>query len=203
VHIIANKRHFDKLTQRGEAEGSFEFKIHEINELLARDKIEIPDEQDFSSGLFCYMASKKLTLNHYAKPSERRYFQHHRAGLVLRAASIALIAIGLGIAMTSAVKGWIYQQTVVETALIEQKYKAKFNQLSENRIDSTTSTTSMQPGSYPIYRIPTMPRRSAGASPGSAVAVPTEANPSPRRVFLKWPWSRANLSTLTVIFATP
>jgi hypothetical protein len=144
VHIIANKRHFDKLQQSGEKEASFDFRIHEINDLLENDKIEVPDEQDFSSGLYCYLASKKLILNHYAKPSERRYFQHHRAGLALRAASIALIAIGLGIAMTSGVKGWLYQQTIVETALIEQKYKAKFNQLSENRIDSTTSTTSMQ-----------------------------------------------------------
>ena len=144
VHIVANKRHFDKLTQRGEAESSFEFKIHEVNELLEREKINVPDEQDFSSGLYCYMASRKLILNHYAKPAERRYFQHHRAGLGLRAASIALIAIGMGMALTSGVKGWLYQQTIVETSLIEQKYKAKFNQLSENRIDSTTSTTSMQ-----------------------------------------------------------
>ncbi|MCP4335437.1 MAG: hypothetical protein GY785_22530 [Gammaproteobacteria bacterium] len=144
VHIVANKRHFDKLTQRGEADGSFEFKIHEINDLLAKEKIEVPDEQDFSSGLYCYLASRKLNLNHYAKPSERRYFQHYRAGLALRAASIALIAIGMGMALTSGVKGWLYQQTIIETSLIEQKYKAKFNQLSENRIDSTTSTTSMQ-----------------------------------------------------------
>ena len=144
VHIIANKRHFDKLTQRGEAEGSFEFKIHEINELLEKEKIEVPDEQDFSSALYCHLASRKLSLNHYARPAERRYFQHHRTGLALRAASIALIAIGMGVALTSGVKGWLYQQTIVETSFIEQKYKAKFNQLSENRIDSTTSTTSMQ-----------------------------------------------------------
>jgi hypothetical protein len=144
VHIIANKRHFDKLTQRGEAENSFEFKIHEINEFLEKEKIEVPDEQDFSSALYCHLASRKLSLNHYARPAERRYFQHHRAGLALRAVSIALVAIGMGMALTSGVKGWLYQQTIVETSLIEQKYKAKFNQLSENRIDSTTSTTSMQ-----------------------------------------------------------
>jgi hypothetical protein len=65
-------------------------------------------------------------------------------GLGLRAAAIALLAVGFGMAATSAVKGWLYQETVAETALIEQKYKAKYNQLSENRIDSTTSTTSMQ-----------------------------------------------------------
>ena len=144
VHIITNKRHFDKLTMRCENENYFDFTIHEINQLLEREKIDVDDEQDFSSALYCYMASKKLALNHYAKPSERRYFHHYRTGLGLRAASIALIALGMGMAMTGAVKGWLYHDTITETSLIEQKYKAKFNQLSENRIDSTTSTTSMQ-----------------------------------------------------------
>lgn len=144
VHVITNKRHFDKLLMRCEKETYFDFTIHEINQLLEREKIDVSDEQDFSSGLYCYLATKKLSLNHYAKPSERGYFQHYRAGLALRAASIALIAVGLGMAMTSGVKGWLYQDTINETSLIEQKYKAKYNQLSENRIDSTTSTTSMQ-----------------------------------------------------------
>jgi len=144
VHIVTNKRHFEKLATYCESQSNFDFKIHEINELLEREKIEVPDEQDFSSGLYCYMASKKLALNHYARSSERRYFQLHRAGLVLRAASIALLSIGMVIATISAVRGVLYQETIAETALIEQKYKAKFNQLSENRIDSTTSTTSMQ-----------------------------------------------------------
>ncbi len=104
----------------------------------------MPDEQDFSSALYCYMASNKLALNHYARPGERRYFYHYRAVFALRVASILLLAIGMVIATTSAVNGWLYQATIAETALIEQKYKAKFNQLSENKIDSTTSTTSMQ-----------------------------------------------------------
>lgn len=90
------------------------------------------------------MASKKLSLNHYARPKERKYFQHHRAGLILTVASIALISIGIGMALTSAVKGWLYHDTINETTLIEQKYRAKFNQLSETQIGSTTSTASMQ-----------------------------------------------------------
>ncbi len=69
---------------------------------------------------------------------------HHRTGQALRAASVALLAIGIGFAMTGAIKGLLYGKTISETNLIEQKYKAKFNQLSENRIDSTTSTTNMQ-----------------------------------------------------------
>ncbi len=144
VHIITNKRHHEKLTLRCEKESGFDYSIHEVNAFLNQQKIDVDDEQDFSSALFCYLASKKIVLNHYAQPRERRYFQHHRAGLTLRAVSIAILAIGAGIAITSGVKGWLYHDTVTETKYIEQKYKAKFNQLSEHRIDSTTSTTSMQ-----------------------------------------------------------
>jgi hypothetical protein len=144
VHILTNKRHFEKLTLRCEKESYFDFTVHEINDLLEKEKIEVNDEQDFSSGLYCYLASKKLSANHYAQPRERRYFMHHGAGLALRAASIALVALGVGIAMTSGVKGLLYNSTITETTLIEQKYKAKYNQLSENHIDSTTSTTNMQ-----------------------------------------------------------
>ena len=144
VHIVTNKRHFEKLITRCENQSTVDFKIHEINDLLEREKIEMPDEQDFSSGLYCYMASKKLALNHYAQSNERRYFQHYRAGLALRTAAIALLSIGMGIAAASTVKGWLYQETIAETILIEQKYKAKFNQLSEDKVDSTTSTASMQ-----------------------------------------------------------
>jgi hypothetical protein len=144
VHIVTNKRHFEKLTQRTANESNFEFKILEINEVLEKEKIVVPDEQDFSSALYCYLASKKLWLNHYAKSSERRYFMHHRAGIALRVLSAAILAVGLGFAMASAGKGWLYQETTFETNNVEQKYKAKFNQLSENRIDSSTSTTSMQ-----------------------------------------------------------
>ena len=144
VHILSNKRHFDKLLMQCEKESYFDFTIHEINELLEREKIDAVDEQDFSSALFCYLASKKLALNHYALPKERKYFYLHRAGLAITAASIALISLGIGMAVTSAVKGWLYHDTINETTLIEQKYKAKFNQLSETQIDSTTSTASMQ-----------------------------------------------------------
>ncbi len=144
VHILTNKRHFEKLQARSEAESYFDFTIHEINELLERHKIEVPDEQDFSSSLYCYLASRKISANHYAQPKERRYYQHHRASLALRAAAIALVAVGFGMAVTSGVKGFLYRTTIAETTLIEQKYKAKYNQLSENRIDSTTSTTAMQ-----------------------------------------------------------
>jgi hypothetical protein len=144
VHILTNKRHFDKLTMRCENESYFDFKIYEINQLLEREKIDVGEEQDFSSGLYCYLATKKLVVNHYAKPAERRYFQHYKAGFALKAASIALITVGVGMALSSAVKGFLFIDTIEQTQLIEQKYKSKFNQLSETRIDSTTSTSDMQ-----------------------------------------------------------
>jgi len=144
VHILTNKRHYDKLRMRGDTESYFDFTIFEINELLVREKIDVGDEQDFSSGLFCYLASKRFSLNHYAQAKERKYFQHHRAGLALTAASIALFSVGIGMALTSVAKGWIYNDSINETQLIEQKYKAKLNQLSELQLDSSTSTVGME-----------------------------------------------------------
>jgi len=144
IQIFTNKRHFDKLNSKCAAENYADFKIHAINELLKKEKIELYDDQDFSSGLFCYLASKKALVNHYAVSSERRYYQHHLANFFLKFAGIAFLSVGIGLASTSLVEGWIYNNTVTETELIEQKYKSKYNQLSENVIDSTTSTTSMQ-----------------------------------------------------------
>ncbi len=143
VQILTNKRHFDKLTARCEEETQYDVKILEINQLLEREQIEVPDEQDFSSALYCHLASKKLTINHYALPKQRRYFQLHKVSLGLKVASIALVAVGFGLATTSGVKGLGFHNTIVETTQLDQKYKAKFNQLSESRVDSTTSTSDM------------------------------------------------------------
>jgi len=144
IRIITNKRHVDKLTIKCSEEGYTDFQIRDVNQVLEKEKIEIPDQQDFSSGLFCYYASKKLIINHYAQAKEKKYYRHHIAGMILKATSMAFVATGIGLATTSAAKGWIYNSTVAETTLIEQKYKSKFNQLSDSRIDSTTSTSSMQ-----------------------------------------------------------
>lgn len=144
VHILTNKRHFEKLKMRTENDNYFSIKIHEINDLLEKEKIAIPDEQDFSSGLYCYFACKLRGVNHYARPKERRYFQHYKTGMALKFISIALVAVGLGIAMTNGIKGWLYSSTVAESQLIEQKYKAKYNQLSESNVGSSTSTSTMR-----------------------------------------------------------
>lgn len=144
VHILANKRHLEKLALKCKEANLVDSHIHEINEVLEAEKIEVQDEQDFSSALFCYLATKKISLNHYAQPKQKKYYQHHKAGLALKIATIVVIALGIGFASSSLVKAWIYSSTIEETAFIEQKYKAKFNQLSETRIDSTTSTTNMQ-----------------------------------------------------------
>ncbi len=144
VHIISNKRHRDKLTMKLSENNFFEFHIHEINELLDEHKVEVLEEQDFSSALFCYLASKNITLNHYARSKQKKYYHHHLASLTLKLATIIILAGGIGLASASFVRGWLYDNTIVDTLLLEQKYKAKFNQLSENKIDSTTSTTNMQ-----------------------------------------------------------
>ena len=144
IQIFTNKRHFDKLKARCSAENYVDFKIHQINDLLKKEKIEIYDDQDFSSGLFCYLAGKKFGANHYALPEEKKYYRHHLTNIFLKFASIAFVSIGIGLASTSLLEAWVYNTTAIETDLIEQKYKSKYNQLSENIVDSTTSTSNMQ-----------------------------------------------------------
>jgi hypothetical protein len=144
IQILTNKRHLDKLTIKCSEEGFPDFQIHDINQILEKEKIQISDQQDFSSGLFCYLASKKIVVDHYAQAKEKKYYKHHVASLILKAVSVALVATGIGMATTSAAKGWIYSSTVTETILIDQKYKAKVNQLSQASADSTTPTSVMQ-----------------------------------------------------------
>jgi hypothetical protein len=144
IQIFTNKRHNEKLKIKCAAENYADFKIHLINELLKKGKIEIFDDQDFSSGLFCYLAIKKTMANHYAVHQERRYYQHYLADIFMKFASIALVSAGIGLAATNLAEGWNYSNSTTETDLIEQKYKSKYKQLSEGIVDSTTSTTSMQ-----------------------------------------------------------
>ncbi|MCP3851900.1 MAG: hypothetical protein GY694_16945, partial [Gammaproteobacteria bacterium] len=144
LHILSNKRHLDKLIIKCTEQNFLDFHVHEINEQLEQHNIEVKEEQDFSSALFCYLASKKITLNHYAQANHKKYYHHHNVSRVLKVAAVIFFTIGIGLLATSLVKSWVYKNTIYESTLIEQKYKAKYNQLSENRIDSTTSTTSMQ-----------------------------------------------------------
>ena len=144
VHVLTNTRHLQKLAKRGKEDQFFDFHVMEINELLAAQKVEIRDDQDFSSGLFCFLASKKFAVNHYAQQQEKRYYQHHKVSLGLKVAGIALLTLGLGLGATGAVKGLLYSTTINETVAVEQKYSAKFNQLSERRVDPQTSTSTMQ-----------------------------------------------------------
>ena len=144
IQILTNARHVDKLTIKCGEENFYEFQIHDINQILEKEKIEVSEQQDFSSGLFCYLASKKIAVNHYAQAKEKKYYKHHIVSLILKAASVAFVATGIGMATTSAAKGWIYSSTVTETILIDQKYRSKVNQLSQTRADSTTPTSVMQ-----------------------------------------------------------
>lgn len=144
VNILCNKRHHDKLTIKCADSTDFDYSIHNVNDFIQQAKIEVNEEQDFSSVLFCYQATKKPFINHYARSVEKKYFFHHLGAMATKFTSTILVALGLGLFATSVVKGMLYEQTVNEMKLIEQTYKLKFNQLSENRIDSTTSTTNMQ-----------------------------------------------------------
>lgn len=144
VHILCNQRHKDKLSVKCAADEYFDYHIHNVNEIIQQEKIELPEEQDFSSILFCYHASKKPLANHYAKAVEKKYFYHHLAAVATKVIGVLVIATSIGLFATSVVKGMLYSKTVDEMRLVEQKYQSKYNQLSASRTDSNTSTTTMQ-----------------------------------------------------------
>ncbi len=144
VHILCNERHKDKLTVKCSEDEYFDYHIHNVNEVIQQEKIELPEEQDFSSVLFCYHASKKSFANHYANAEEKRYFYHHLAAVTTKVIGIILIASSIGLFAKSAATGMLYSKTVNEMRLVEQKYQSKFNQLLASRTDSNTSTTTMQ-----------------------------------------------------------
>jgi hypothetical protein len=144
VNILCNERHRDKLLAKREEGGFFDYQIHTISEVIASEKIQIDDQQDFSSVLFCHQALRKPYANHYARSQEKLYFYHFIGALTTKLVSIFILALGLGLSATSVVKGMIFDSSVTEMKMIEQKYVTKYNQLAESRVDPTTSTTNMR-----------------------------------------------------------
>lgn len=144
VEILCNKRHSEKLLAKTKQSTDFEFHIHNINNIIEQEKIEIDEEQDFSSAIFCYFSTKKPFSNHYARAAEKKYFYHYAGALATRVLSMMLVAISIGLLVTSLVKGMLYESSISEMQLLEQKYISKFNQLNEQKVDSETSTINMK-----------------------------------------------------------
>ncbi len=144
VQVLTNKRHLEKLQALVAGDNYFDYRIHEINQVLEEEKIEVPEEQDFSSTLFCYHATRGLYVNHYAQRAEKKYFYHHVAALVAKFAAVALLAVGIGLFGGSLIKGWLYGDSIEEMQLLQQKYESKYKQLSLTRAGSDVSTDMMQ-----------------------------------------------------------
>ncbi|MCK4708994.1 MAG: hypothetical protein KAU21_10295, partial [Gammaproteobacteria bacterium] len=144
VQILSNERHLDSLKTKSSEDGVFEYNIHDINDFIQTEKIEVPDEQDFSSLIFCSLASRKILANHYARHQEKKYFYHHVASLALKVTGIALLSGSIGLFSLSVAKGFLYESSVNEMTLLKHKYDSKFNQLNEQKIDSDISTSNMK-----------------------------------------------------------
>ena len=144
VQVVCNKRHFGQLTEKCAENSDFDFHIQNINDLIENEKIEIESEQEFSSVLFCYRASKKLLVNHYAKGREKKYFHHYLTSLVARFSAVSLIAVSFGLFLIFILSAIHYQDITDEMTVLEQKYRAKFNRLNEQKVDASTSTLNMK-----------------------------------------------------------
>jgi hypothetical protein len=144
VQVLTNKRHLQKLREQVAGDSYFDYQIHEINQVLEEEKIEVPEEQDFSSALFCFQATRGLYVNHYAQRPEKKYFYHHVAGFAAKFAGVAVLAVALGLFASSLIKGWLYDDSIEEMKLLQQKYESKYKQLSLTRAGSDVSTAMMQ-----------------------------------------------------------
>ncbi len=144
VQVLTNKRHLERLQAQVSDDSYFDYQIHEINQVLEEEKIEVPEEQDFSSALFCYHATRGLYVNHYAQRPEKKYFNHYVGAMAAKFAAVALLAVGVGLFGAALVKGWLYDDSIEEMQLLQQKYESKYKQLSLTRAGSDVSTEMMQ-----------------------------------------------------------
>ena len=144
VQILSNKRHYDKLKIKTAEDTAFDYQIHNIDDFIEKEKIIVNEEQDFSSVLFCYQATRKAFPNHYATAKEKKYFYHYIAALVFKFTALALVVVSLGMFAVSFAKGMLYDSSVNEMKLLEQKYNSKYNQLNEFKVDADISTSDMK-----------------------------------------------------------
>jgi len=144
VHILCNARHMEKFRLKSEDDALFDYSILNINDFISSEKIEVADEQDFSSVVFCAQACRKTFSNHYAQNREKKYFYHYLTSLGTKIAGIILLTSSIGLLSISLAKGFLYESSVKEMALLQQKYESKFNQLNEQKIDSDISTSNMK-----------------------------------------------------------
>ncbi len=144
VHILSNSRHFDKLTIACNENGYFDYEIHNIDELLKERKIDLYDAQDFSSSLFCYETTQIRYVDHYARAEDKYYLRHYRVGLGLKILGIALFSIGLGLGVTNAIQGYLFQERIAEIQQLKTQYDAQFNRLSEQTKSLPASTLDMK-----------------------------------------------------------
>lgn len=140
VHILSNSRHFDKLTIACNESSYFDFEIHNINKLLEDRKIDLYDEQDFSSTLFCYESTKIRNINHYASNDHLKYLKHYKFGLGLKIVGIMLFAVGLGLGVTNAIQGYLYQDRIGEMGDLEKEYQLQNKRLTD-KIKTLPATT--------------------------------------------------------------
>lgn len=144
VQILCNKRHYDKLTIKIAEDSNFDYHIHNINDFIKKEKIVVAEEQDFSSVLFCYQATRKAFVDHYATAKEKKYFYHHIAALVMKFSAIAAVTMSIGFVAVNVAKGYLFDSSISEMKLLEQKYNAKYSQLNQIKADTDISTSDMK-----------------------------------------------------------
>lgn len=144
VHILCNQRHFGELEQACIEQKVFDVELHEINQLLKRNKIEVPDELDFSSSLFIWLALKKRFENHYARFQDRRYFFHRLTSQGLKLVALLLLSFSVGLTLVMAGQGLLFKQGVKDIKNQQVRYQNKYDELNQSKVDLPASTQTLK-----------------------------------------------------------
>lgn len=144
VHILSNNRHFNKLSIACHGTSYFDFKIHNINDLLKEKKINLYEEQDFSAVLFCYEASKIRSMDHYSRQKDKRYLKHYWLESGLKTIGIALFSVGLGLGLSQLIQGYLYQDNIAEMERLKTQYDLQYQHLAEKTKELPATTNDMK-----------------------------------------------------------
>jgi len=144
VHILCNKRHYEELQKACEREQWFDAQLHEVNALLEKQKIKVPDELDFASTQFIWTALQKNYENHYARAEDRSYFYHRLGSQGLKLLASFMLSLGLGVSLYYGGQGYLFQSGTTELKSQQIRYQGKFNQLSQSKVDLPASTQELK-----------------------------------------------------------
>jgi hypothetical protein len=135
VHVIAPGQHMAGLNRACEDSPVLKFRLHEIEALKERLKIETPGQTEFSAELYCGLLATHWVPNHYARHGDRRYWYHYLSGWGMAAVALLVLGVGIALAASRTTEGLLYEMYGQEMQNLTVAYKHKFKQVKSQMGD--------------------------------------------------------------------